>query len=175
MVNQSGSLTASQLVSSGRQPRLAGSRYTMPQRLTVAGEATARSPTSKIIDMVADMAMISLLGRQSFLLSSSTVLRFSIQMASTGPSSTSHLRSGEGSAARFLKATASAPSRHSWVALSDSPAGQGSNHWKLVVLQLQLQSYKPLCHCCLQVAQGCQAAAQCGASLSHPDPARLCT
>lgn len=65
-------LTASQLVSSGRQPRLAGSKYTMPQRLTVAGDATARSPTSNIMDIVGDIAMISELGRHSFLLSSST-------------------------------------------------------------------------------------------------------
>jgi hypothetical protein len=35
--------------------------------------------------------------RQSFLLSSSTVFMFSIQMASTGPSNRSHLRSGDGS------------------------------------------------------------------------------
>jgi hypothetical protein len=44
----------------------------MPQRETVAGEAAARSPTSKIIDMVPLIWMISELGRQSFLLSSST-------------------------------------------------------------------------------------------------------
>ena len=31
---------------SGRQPSPLGSTYTMPQRLTVAGEATARSATS---------------------------------------------------------------------------------------------------------------------------------
>lgn len=50
------------------------------------------------------------------------VFMFSIQMASTGPSSTNHFLSGEGSDARFLNATASTPSFHSWVALSDSPA-----------------------------------------------------
>ena len=187
----------------------------MPHLLTVAGDATARSPTSNIMDMVADIAMISLLGRHNFLLSSNTVQRqrqvqghrwrvsqtcharnvfnnshnhtnrhklsnygipvcltkplircqshnalpepiqgciqqlsdrqeacvhlcscsqsacipvfmFSIQIASTGPSSTSHFLSGEGSAARFLNATASTPSRHSCVALSDSPAGKGN-------------------------------------------------
>jgi hypothetical protein len=128
--------------------------------------ATAASPsvnqlTSKIIDMVGDMAMISLLGRHSFLLSSSTVFMFSIcsaaggedsdtfegatavtlaslesdtssqkqampceltQRASTGPSSTNHLRFGEGSAARARKATPSTPSFHSCVVLSASPA-----------------------------------------------------
>ena len=66
----------------------------MPQRLTVAGEATARSCTSKIIDMAADIAIISPDMRQSFLLSSSTVFMFSIQMASTGPSKSTHWRSG---------------------------------------------------------------------------------
>lgn len=69
-------LTTNQLVRSGRQPKLLGSRYTMPHRLTVAGDATARSPTTKIMDILEDMAMISLLGRHSFLLSSRTVFMF---------------------------------------------------------------------------------------------------
>jgi len=38
-------LTLTQDDSSGRHPSWCGSRYTMPQRETVAGEATARSPT----------------------------------------------------------------------------------------------------------------------------------
>jgi hypothetical protein len=33
----------------GCKPRILGSKYTMPQRLTVAGDATARSCTSNII------------------------------------------------------------------------------------------------------------------------------
>ena len=66
----------------------------MPQRETVAGEATVRSCTSKIIDIGPDMAIISPDMRQSFLLSSSTVFMFSIQMASTGPSNMTHCRSG---------------------------------------------------------------------------------
>ena len=57
-----------------------------PHRDTVAGEAAARSPTSNIMDIVPLMAMISEFGRHSFLLSSSTVFMFSIQIASTGPS-----------------------------------------------------------------------------------------
>jgi hypothetical protein len=48
---------------------------------TVAGEATARSIGSKIRFIMRDMAMISPDIRQSFLLSSSTVFMFSIQMA----------------------------------------------------------------------------------------------
>jgi hypothetical protein len=46
--------------------------YTMPQRLTVAGEATARSSTSNIMVMLGDMVMISPDTKHSFMLSSST-------------------------------------------------------------------------------------------------------
>ena len=46
--------------------------YTMPHRLTVAGEATARSSTSNIMVMESLSWMISPLTRHSFLLSSST-------------------------------------------------------------------------------------------------------
>ena len=84
----------------GRHPSWCGSRYTMPQRETVAGDATARSATSKIMFITLDMAMISPEFRHSFLLSSSTVFMFSIQMASTGPSSTTHLRFGDWSCAQ---------------------------------------------------------------------------
>ena len=80
----------------GRQPSWWGSTYTIPHRLTVAGEATARSMTSKIMFISALMAMISPELRHSFLLSSSTVFMFSIQMASTGPSRMSHFRAGVG-------------------------------------------------------------------------------
>ena len=73
----------------------------MPQRETVAGEATARSMHSKIRFMRGDMAMISPDMRQSFLLSSSTVFMFSIHTASTGPSKTIHRRSTDWSCAQF--------------------------------------------------------------------------
>ena len=63
---------AIQEVSKGRQPSKLGCMYTMPHRLTVAGEATARSATSKIMFIKPDMATISPLFRHSFLLSSST-------------------------------------------------------------------------------------------------------
>eukprot|EP00955_Chlamydomonas_euryale_P088653 364399-Chlamydomonas_euryale.AAC.3 len=59
--------------------------------------------------------------RHSFLLSSSTVFMFSIQIASTGPSSTSHLRSGDVSRANERNATASTPSVHSFDTGSSSP------------------------------------------------------
>ena len=74
----------------GRQPSCVGSMYTIPQRETVAGLATARSIGSKIRFIRLDIAMISPDTRQSFLLSSSTVFIDSIQMASTGPSKTIH-------------------------------------------------------------------------------------
>ena len=63
---------AIQEVSKGRQPSRLGCMYTMPHLLTVAGDATARSATSKIMFISPDMAMISPLFRHSFLLSSST-------------------------------------------------------------------------------------------------------
>ena len=85
---------SSQETSSGSRPRAVGSMYTMPHRLTVAGEATARSSTSNIMVIWFDSWMISPLTRHSFLLSSSTVFMFSIQMASTGPSNTIHFLSG---------------------------------------------------------------------------------
>ena len=56
----------------------------MPQRETVAGEATARSWTSKSIRIFLLSLIRSPLARQSVMLSSSTVFMFSIQMASTG-------------------------------------------------------------------------------------------
>mmetsp|Transcript_14312 Transcript_14312/g.34806 ORF Transcript_14312/g.34806 Transcript_14312/m.34806 type:complete len:357 (+) Transcript_14312:1594-2664(+) len=110
-----------QLVNRGFQPSWCGSKYTMPQRDTVAGEATAKSATSKIMFIAPDIAIISELGKHSFLLSSSTVFMFSIQMASTGPSSTSHFRLGPVCCASLRNCTASTPSFHSCVALSVSP------------------------------------------------------
>ena len=72
----------------------------MPHRETVAGDATAKSSTSNIMVIVADIWMISPETRHSFLLSSSTVFMFSIQIASTGPSNIIHFLSGPGSSER---------------------------------------------------------------------------
>lgn len=71
--------------------------------------------------MEEDIWIISLLGRQSFLLSSSTVFMFSIQMASTGPSRIIHLRSLVGSEACSRNRTANTPSTHSPVMGSACP------------------------------------------------------
>ena len=62
---------------------------TMPLRETVAGDALSMLCTSKMILQLGAMVILSPLARVSVLLSSSTELRFSIQMASTGPSNSS--------------------------------------------------------------------------------------
>ena len=113
--------SASHETHSGRHPSWCGSRYTMPHRETVAGDATAKSATSKIMFIDEDMAMISPEFRHSFLLSSSTVFMFSIQIASTGPSSTTHLRFGLWSCAQPRYTTARTPSCHSCVCGSFCP------------------------------------------------------
>lgn len=66
---------------------------TIPTRDTVAGEALSMLCTSNTSLQVGDMVIRSPLASVSVLLSSSTELRFSIHMASTGPSSTIHINS----------------------------------------------------------------------------------
>eukprot|EP00961_Rhodomonas_salina_P048978 657455-Rhodomonas_salina.1 len=63
----------------------------MPMRDTVAGEALLRFSGSKTAFISAVIGMRSPLARVNSLLSSSTVFKFSIQMASTGPSSRIHV------------------------------------------------------------------------------------
>lgn len=60
--------------------------YTIPILDTVAGDAFSMLCTSNSSLQVGAMGMRSPLARVSVLLSSSTEFRFSIQMASTGPS-----------------------------------------------------------------------------------------
>lgn len=60
--------------------------YTMPILDTVAGEAFSMLCTSNSSLQVGAMGMRSPLARVSVLLSSNTEFKFSIQMASTGPS-----------------------------------------------------------------------------------------
>jgi len=65
----------------------------MPARETVAGEALRRSSTSIwSVTFGRSIGMRSLFARVRILLSSITVFRFSIQIASTGPSRTSHVK-----------------------------------------------------------------------------------
>lgn len=79
----------------GRQSSPDELMYTMPLRDTVAGEALSMLWGSKMILHCGDIGIRSPLARVSVLLSSSTLLRFSIQMASTGPSKTIQIRSPE--------------------------------------------------------------------------------
>ena len=60
----------------------------MPHRLIVAGEAYERFVTSKIIEKLEDNFILYPFDRHNILDSSNTVLRFSIQRESTGPSHT---------------------------------------------------------------------------------------
>lgn len=62
---------------------------TMPFLETVAGEALSMLWGSKMILQVGAMGSLSPLAKVRVLLSSSTELRFSIQILSTGPSNTS--------------------------------------------------------------------------------------
>ena len=75
----------------GSQSRMELLMNTMPLRDTVAGEALSMLCTSKMILQLGAMGMRSPLARVKVLLSSSTEFRFSIQIASTGPSSTSQM------------------------------------------------------------------------------------
>lgn len=79
--------------SMGCQLRAEELMKTMPTRDTVAGEALSMLCTSNTSLQDGDMVMRSPLARVSVLLSSNTELRFSIHMASTGPSSTIHMNS----------------------------------------------------------------------------------
>jgi hypothetical protein len=65
--------------------------YTIPQRETVAGEATFKSMTSNSILIDGVSFILSPFAKQSIMLSSSTVFMFSIHNASTGPSNTTQL------------------------------------------------------------------------------------
>ena len=63
--------------------------YTIPFLDTVAGEALSMLWGSKIILQLGAMGILSPLAKVKVLLSSRTEFKFSIQIASTGPSSTS--------------------------------------------------------------------------------------
>mmetsp|Transcript_24989 Transcript_24989/g.71815 ORF Transcript_24989/g.71815 Transcript_24989/m.71815 type:complete len:295 (-) Transcript_24989:521-1405(-) len=97
----------------GSTPIRWGSKYTMPLREIVAGEASATSCGSMIVRMFGDIAMISPLFRQSFLFSSMTVFMFSIHTASIGPSNNNHFRSSVWFRPKSRKRTATIPSDHS--------------------------------------------------------------
>ena len=93
----------------------------MPHLETVAGEATERSSTSNIIVIRLVRGIIYPELRHNFLLSSSTVFIFSIQIASTGPSNMTQFLSDDSSFAHSCMIFAKIPSYHSDVAGSKSP------------------------------------------------------
>ena len=99
--------------------------------LTVAGEATARSWTSNNMCMVLLSLILSLLAKQSILLSSKTVFMFSIHRASTGPSHTIHLWSsvvswGETIKNGHNKRQTEADVLHSWAVILNIYLGKSS-------------------------------------------------
>ena len=79
----------------GLQSRADELMYTMPFLDTVAGEALSMLCTSKRILQFAAIGIRSPLASVNVLLSSNTEFKFSIQIASTGPSSISHTWSAE--------------------------------------------------------------------------------
>ena len=93
----------------------------MPTLETVAGDATNRSSTSNIIVISLLILILSPDTKHNFLLSSKTVFMFSIQIASTGPSNMTHLRSLVVLAAACLYIVLMMPSCHSLVFGSNSP------------------------------------------------------
>ena len=70
----------------GLHPRFDGEMKIIPVLDTVAGEALLRFSTSKTILQFSDIGILSAFAKVRILLSSKTVFRFSIQIASTGPS-----------------------------------------------------------------------------------------
>merc|ERR1719387_1606023 len=78
----------SHLSKTGCHPKSVGLTKMIPARDTVAGEAFRRFSTSNTILQLSVIGIRSLFARVRILLSSRTVFRFSIQMASTGPSQT---------------------------------------------------------------------------------------
>jgi hypothetical protein len=72
----------------GSNPKSVDDTYTIPHRETVAGEALFKFSTSNTILQFSLINIRSPFAKVKILLSSRTVFRFSIQMASTGPSQT---------------------------------------------------------------------------------------
>jgi len=74
----------------GFQSRIELDMKTIPFLDTVAGEALSMLCTSKMILQLGAIGILSPLAKVSVLLSSNTEFKFSIQIASTGPSNNSH-------------------------------------------------------------------------------------
>jgi len=109
----SSALSLHQVLMSGLQKRSVGETKIIPHLDTVAGEALLRFSTSNTILVLSDIGILSLLARVRILLSSSTVLRFSIQIASTGPSQTIQLICLLDLALLFFQISEKTPGTHS--------------------------------------------------------------
>ena len=93
----------------------------MPARETVAGDAFLSVSTSNMIFTLSVMGMRSPFASVRILLSSSTVLRSSIQIASTGPSAMIHMLNALLRLLYLPHMVANTPGTHSCEAGSTSP------------------------------------------------------
>ena len=105
----------------GSYPNTLSSKYTIPHLLTVAGDATAKSNTSKIILIYVFNFIRSPLLKHNVIESSKTVFIFSIHNASTGPSNTTHFFSNVSYDAYPLIIFDAKPSVHYYVIISNYP------------------------------------------------------
>lgn len=121
IIDSSGNFYSIHVSKNGSQPSYSAVKYTIPQRETVAGEATARSITSKSIRIWGRSLIRWPLDKHSVMLSSRTVFMFSIQIASTGPSKTVHIFSSDCSCDAILMILEARPSVHSYETKSTSP------------------------------------------------------
>ena len=97
----------------------------------------SESRTSNIIVISLDILIDSPLTKHNFLLSSSTVFMFSIQIASTGPSNMTHFLSEVVEAAAWRYIVDMMPSCHSRVFGSNSPYIWPA--WFNIKVEVQLQ------------------------------------
>ena len=107
--------------------------YTIPLRDTVAGDALSMLCTSKMILHVADIGIRSPLASVRVLLSSNTELRFSIQMASTGPSRTNQICSPCTQRGRSMTITHSRKSCADWAFCLQRPQVSFEQGSRLIV------------------------------------------
>mmetsp|Transcript_26881 Transcript_26881/g.43270 ORF Transcript_26881/g.43270 Transcript_26881/m.43270 type:complete len:252 (-) Transcript_26881:3976-4731(-) len=110
-----------QLSSTGPQSKSVSLIYMMPALDTVAGEALFKSSVSNTNLTFSVIGILSPFARVKILLSSKTVFKFSIQIASTGPSQISQVLSLLVRSLNFCQSEANTPSTHSLLTGSVSP------------------------------------------------------
>mmetsp|Transcript_36522 Transcript_36522/g.46037 ORF Transcript_36522/g.46037 Transcript_36522/m.46037 type:complete len:225 (+) Transcript_36522:1674-2348(+) len=102
-----------QASTNGAQSKSVSLTKIIPARETVAGEAFTKVSTSNISFTLSVMGIRSPFAKVRILLSSSTVFKSSIQIASTGPSKMTHCKSEDVSRAHMRTIPAKTPSCHS--------------------------------------------------------------